>query len=129
MFIVQTFMIYLRATLKVGILLRTLFKTLFFFYKLSVYVRKLCATLFIKHSISSSANFLFDMLIGLWVTAIWNVQFFSSSRGRYWCPGGGRAIKPIQMYYLHHGEQTVVTFMPEHSYLFLPLSIFTTCLC
>lgn len=128
MFIVQIFTILLRARSKFGILLRTLFKTLF--YKLSVNVRKLCPTLFIKHRISSCpAFFPFDMLIGLWVTAIWNVPFFSSSRGHFWSPGGGRAIKPIQMYYLCHGQQTVVTFMPEHFYLFLPLSVFTTCLC
>lgn len=64
MFIVQAFMIYLRATLKCGTLLRTLFKT--HFYKLSVYVKKLFPTLFIKHTIiRCPVDFLFDMLFRL----------------------------------------------------------------
>lgn len=64
MFIVQTFMIYLRTRLKFGVILRTLFKTLIF--KLSVYVRKLHQVLFSNHIISSYlAVFPFDMLVGV----------------------------------------------------------------
>lgn len=64
MFIGQTSVTYLRDRLKFCILLCTLFKT--HLYHLSIYVRKLYLTLFIKHNIKSCpANFLLNILIRL----------------------------------------------------------------